>query len=287
MATGSLSAVTGSSEATRAGLKFFYLGTDHTIMGFAVNPQNDINAPAQVWVPDRDNWQDVPDGQNPGGDAVWSGDYYGIDESQLPAMQQRCRDQFAGFKARSAGLPYVCISPDKRPNLLDIEREAYDRIIKTAGDHRWERRYSDHDLEGEDKTFMNDGRLARFQKGQQGNFVDVYWDLNGHLCLGCTPESVIAALAMKVGDRVYYRHPETGVDNSEAGTVDDVDTAMLDDGPVLYHVMWDGPDRERGVVDRFGAPELYRIAGQDRPHTAGSAPVICCEEHRDAWLRQT
>jgi hypothetical protein len=79
---------------------FFYLGTDNTILSFQVNPQNDINAPAQVWTPDRDDWSDVPQSQEPGGDAVWSGDYYSIDQSQVPAMQQQCRERYAAFRAR-------------------------------------------------------------------------------------------------------------------------------------------------------------------------------------------
>jgi hypothetical protein len=275
--------VTSGAEVTD-GMNFFYLGTDHSILSFETNPQTDTNAPAMLWFPSYDQWHKSG---YIGGDAVWSGDFYPIPKSTVIGFQQQCRDRFAGFKARSAGLPYIVLSPDKRPNLLDIEREAYDRIIKTAGDHRWERSYFDGDLEGENKTFMNDGRLARFTKGQQGNFVDVYWDLGGDLCLGCTPESVIAALAMKVGDRVYYRLPKNGVDNSKAGTIDEVDTLIPDDESVLYNVVWDGLHGAPGVINRYSAPQLYRIAGQDRPHTAGSPPVICCEEHRDAWLRQT
>lgn len=82
--------------------KFFYLGTDHTILSFEVNPQNDINADALIWSPNRDTWRDVPNGQEPGGDAVWSGDYYKIDASQVPAMQQQCRERQAKHDAKYA-----------------------------------------------------------------------------------------------------------------------------------------------------------------------------------------
>jgi hypothetical protein len=103
-----VSAVTSGAEVTD-GMNFFYLGTDFSILSFETNPETDTNAPAMLWFPKGDQWHESG---YIGGNAVWSGDYYPISESAVTRFQQHCRDRFAGFKARSAGLPDVTISPD-------------------------------------------------------------------------------------------------------------------------------------------------------------------------------
>ncbi|MDT5103143.1 MAG: hypothetical protein QOI25_656 [Mycobacterium sp.] len=105
---GYVSAVTSGAEVTD-GMNFFYLGTDFSILSFETNPETDTNAPAMLWFPKGDQWHESG---YIGGNAVWSGDYYPISESAVTRFQQHCRDRFAGFKARSAGLPDVTISPD-------------------------------------------------------------------------------------------------------------------------------------------------------------------------------